>query len=72
MSHSRRHRWKKRGFCGGIPNSPMRRQSKQSMAKDCIVCGQGLGIKGGMAATGLCGPCCTGEAATLSERGRTW
>ncbi len=38
----------------------------------CIVCNTDLGIPGGMADTGMCGPCCTGEAETLSELGETW
>lgn len=38
----------------------------------CIVCEQELGIKGGCAGTGMCGPCCTGEAAMLDEKGESW
>ncbi len=38
----------------------------------CAACHQALGIVGGMAGTGLCGPCCTGEAETISEFGETW
>ena len=38
----------------------------------CAACGQALGLPGGMAGTGLCGPCCTGEAATVEEIGETW
>lgn len=38
----------------------------------CIVCEQELGILGGMAGTGMCGPCCTGEAETTDEFGDTW
>ena len=41
-------------------------------AMECIVCNEALGIPGGMAGTGMCGPCCTGEAATLDEKGETW
>ena len=38
----------------------------------CIVCECDLTIPGGYDQTGLCGPCCTGEAETLEERGVTW
>ena len=38
----------------------------------CDVCDTPLGIPNGMAETGLCGPCCTGEAETLEEFGDTW
>jgi hypothetical protein len=38
----------------------------------CASCGERLGIPGGMGGTDLCGPCCTGEAATLDEFGETW
>lgn len=41
-------------------------------AMKCIVCETPLGIPGGMAETGMCGPCCTGEADTISEIGETW
>ncbi len=38
----------------------------------CVTCGCPLGLPGGMGGTGLCGPCCTGEADTLEEIGETW
>lgn len=38
----------------------------------CEVCNQDLGLRGGMGGTGLCGPCCTGKAASMEERGETW
>lgn len=38
----------------------------------CDSCETPLFIKGGMAGTGLCGPCCTGESETLNEMGDTW
>ena len=38
----------------------------------CSVCGQTMTMQGGYADTGLCGPCATGEAATLEEFGETW
>lgn len=38
----------------------------------CDACEQPLGKNGGMAGTGLCGPCCTGESETLSEMFETW
>ena len=40
--------------------------------RKCCVCGQRLGIPGGMANTGMCGPCCTGEADSIEEIGETW
>ncbi len=39
---------------------------------NCVVCGQKLGLNGGYAETGMCGPCATGEAATIEDRGKTW
>ena len=33
----------------------------------CAVCGTPLCTKGGCANTGMCGPCCTGEADTAGE-----
>jgi len=47
-------------------------RAKKHGATHCVICGQELGIKGGMAATDMCGPCCTGEAETLNEKGETW
>ena len=38
----------------------------------CESCDQQLGIPGGYADSGLCGPCCTGEAETRTEVGETW
>jgi len=38
----------------------------------CEVCAAALGKPGGYAGTGMCGPCCTGESATLDEFGSTW
>lgn len=38
----------------------------------CLSCGHPLYRKGGYGDTGLCGPCCTGEATTLEEMGVTW
>ena len=38
----------------------------------CGSCDTPLGIKGGCADTGLCGPCATGEAATVGEKFDTW
>ena len=38
----------------------------------CSVCEQPLYKKGGYAGLGMCGPCATGEAATLDERGEEW
>jgi hypothetical protein len=33
----------------------------------CFACGTPLCTQGGCAGTGLCGPCCTGEADTAGE-----
>lgn len=33
----------------------------------CAVCGTPLCTQGGCAGTGMCGPCCTGDAATAGE-----
>lgn len=38
----------------------------------CQVCEQELGIPGGYAGTGMCGPCCTGDASTLEEKFEEW
>ena len=38
----------------------------------CICCEQPLYKKGGYAGSGMCGPCCTGEAATIDELGDEW
>lgn len=65
-SRSRKNRPRKRGRGS---------KSKSEIGRSfgtCMVCGQPLGIEGGMADTDMCGPCCTGEAETLSEFGETW
>jgi hypothetical protein len=41
-------------------------------AGGCKSCGQLLYIEGGYAGSGLCGPCCTGDADTGSQAGETW
>ncbi len=38
----------------------------------CEVCDQPLGKRGGYEDSGMCGPCCTGEADTHSEFGVSW
>jgi hypothetical protein len=44
------------------------REPKSSVGKGhCAVCGTPLFTPGGCANTGLCGPCCTGEADTAGE-----
>ena len=45
---------------------------KKEKQPTCDGCGQPLGIPGGYGGTGLCGPCCTGEADTITEMGETW
>jgi len=38
----------------------------------CSVCKQSLYKKGGYGGTGMCGPCCTGDASTIDEAGQEW
>lgn len=38
----------------------------------CSCCEQPLYKKGGYAGLGMCGPCTTGEAATIDELGDEW
>ena len=38
----------------------------------CEVCGCVMVLPGGCADSGMCGPCCTGEADTINELGDTW
>jgi hypothetical protein len=38
----------------------------------CLVCETKLTMPGGYYGTGMCGPCCTGESATLQEKGINW
>ena len=35
--------------------------------RSCLVCGAPLIEPGGCAGTGMCGPCCTGDASTVGE-----
>ena len=35
--------------------------------RSCLVCGMPLIEPGGCAGTGMCGPCCTGDASTAGE-----
>lgn len=49
-----------------------RRKQRSSCRDRCVVCGQRLGIPGGMAGTDMCGPCCTGEGDSIEEIGETW
>ena len=43
-----------------------------AISEKCTICGTYLGLKGGYRGTGICGPCCTGEAATVDEYLETW
>ena len=54
------------------PKGVLMNNPKESESEKCASCSTPLGIPGGMGETGLCGPCCTGEAETISERGETW
>lgn len=38
----------------------------------CAACHQALGKAGGFEGSGLCGPCATGDAESLDEKGETW
>lgn len=61
MSKKKRHRYK-----------PETRRVEEIDCGQCSVCSQPLYKKGGYADSGMCGPCCTGEAATLDELGDEW
>jgi len=66
----------KDGFCKGCGTKPCMCEelahARKHGAKRCIVCDQELGLRGGYAGTGMCGPCCTGEAETLEEKFTEW
>jgi hypothetical protein len=49
-----------------------KKRNTHRKSKTCSVCGCELCLPGGFGETGMCGPCCTGESATLSEFGETW
>ena len=58
---------------GGKPGSDPRRGSlSMTPVGECETCGTSLFVPMGYAGTDLCGPCCTGEAATLEEMGAEW
>ncbi len=42
-------------------------ESKSFTHGHCVVCGTPLCTTGGCAGTGMCGPCCLGEADTAGE-----
>lgn len=46
------------------PQKPKRQRAKP-YRETCSGCGNTLFEPGGFAGTGLCGPCCTGEADTI-------
>jgi hypothetical protein len=50
----------------------MKEEARFGAAGNCDSCGQPLYVDGGYGGTGLCGPCCTGEASTLDEMGDEW
>ncbi len=54
-----------------LPRKKKKRRKKKS-PHVCEVCEQPLGLTGGYSGTGLCGPCCTGEAETAEEKYETW
>ena len=45
----------------------MSEQEQDQPQERCIVCGTPLVTDGGCANTGMCGPCCTGDASTVGE-----
>ena len=49
-----------------------KRRKRNVSRETCMVCGMPLILEGGYANTLMCGPCATGEAATLDELGDTW
>lgn len=59
-------------FCKECGGKPCFCESRRTGALKCAVCGIWLGLRGGMAGTDLCGPCCTGESETADEAGVTW
>ena len=42
-------------------------QDREAEATKCIICGTPLIVPGGCAGTGMCGPCCLGDASTAGE-----
>jgi hypothetical protein len=57
-------------------NQPKRKKKRKRKRKPrdagfgrCIVCNAPLFEQGGFAESGMCGPCCTGEAATYGPPG---
>jgi hypothetical protein len=66
MSRNRKHK-KQDGTTDNSPESE-REEPKSFVGKGhCAVCGTPLCTRGGCAGTGMCGPCCTGEADTAGE-----
>ena len=63
-------------FCGDCNVSPCMceelKEARENGSDTCLSCGCDLGLRGGYVATDLCGPCCTGEAATLDQKGELW
>ena len=53
--------------CGLCRNSGKKKPEPDGGCGFCMVCGQPLLKPNGMAGTGMCGPCCTGEADTFGE-----
>ena len=61
-----------KGFCKACQCMPCQCKEPDSSATRCMVCNTNLGVAGGYANTDMCGPCCTGEADTITEKGHTW
>lgn len=63
-------------FCQNCGCSPCQCEklayARKYGAKKCDACDTELFLRGGYSGTDLCGPCCTGEAATLEEAGIEW
>ncbi len=50
----------------------LRNMKKYATGEKCLTCETYLGIQGGYAGTGLCGPCATGEAETILDFCKDW
>ncbi len=48
------------------------KMKRYAISEKCGSCETFLGLKGGYSGTGLCGPCCTGDASTIDEFCETW
>lgn len=71
-------RSKKKNVGGDQKKNPQKAKFDKSKIKQystgekCGSCETYLGLKGGYCKTGLCAPCCTGDASTIDEFCETW